>query len=75
LLTRSQISLVVYKQPFVEAMLSFVGYLISTQTGGNMVFSAGVVPVLVTILSSRQPSQMKVSWYASNECVQSTYML
>ncbi|RKP24153.1 hypothetical protein SYNPS1DRAFT_23756, partial [Syncephalis pseudoplumigaleata] len=50
---------VIYPQSFIEALLSFVTYLVSTHTGGGMIVSAGLVPILVAMMRSQQFSQIK----------------
>jgi E3 ubiquitin-protein ligase HUWE1 len=39
-----------YHPEFVEALFSFLGYIISNQTSGHMVISAGIIPILVSTL-------------------------
>ncbi|KAF9909831.1 hypothetical protein EC991_008002 [Linnemannia zychae] len=48
-----------YPQDFLDAMFAFISYIISSQTGGNMVISAGLVPVLLQLLSNKHSSQLK----------------
>ncbi|KAF9935205.1 hypothetical protein FBU30_006290 [Linnemannia zychae] len=48
-----------YPQDFLDAMFAFISYIISSQTGGNMVISAGLVPTLLQLLSNKQTSQLK----------------
>ncbi|KAF9118932.1 hypothetical protein BGW39_000739, partial [Mortierella sp. 14UC] len=50
---------VIYPQEFVDAIVAFIGYIISGQTGGNMVIAAGLVPVLLKLLVNRRASQVK----------------
>ncbi|KAG0268219.1 hypothetical protein BGZ95_002557, partial [Linnemannia exigua] len=48
-----------YPQDFLDAMFAFISYIISSQTGGNMVISAGLVPVLLQLLPNKHSSQLK----------------
>ncbi|KAF9143356.1 hypothetical protein BG015_000457, partial [Linnemannia schmuckeri] len=48
-----------YPQDFLDAMFALISYIISSQTGGNMVISAGLVPVLLQLLSNKHSSQLK----------------
>ncbi|KAK9761441.1 E3 ubiquitin-protein ligase tom1 [Basidiobolus ranarum] len=48
-----------YPQDFVDALLSLIGYIITTQSGGNMVITAGIIPVLLSILDSRETQHIK----------------
>ncbi|KAG0297593.1 hypothetical protein BGZ96_005696 [Linnemannia gamsii] len=48
-----------YPQDFLDAMFALISYIISSQTGGNMVISAGLVPVLLQLLSNKYSSQLK----------------
>ncbi|KAF9145192.1 hypothetical protein BGX30_010067 [Mortierella sp. GBA39] len=48
-----------YPQDFLDAMFAFISYIISSQSGGNMVISAGLVPVLLQLLSNKHSSQLK----------------
>ncbi|KAI8051112.1 hypothetical protein BDF22DRAFT_89497 [Syncephalis plumigaleata] len=50
---------VIYTQQFIEALLSFVTYLVSAHTSGGMIVSAGLVPILVSMMRSQQFSQIK----------------
>ncbi|KAG0374801.1 hypothetical protein BGX24_009910 [Mortierella sp. AD032] len=50
---------VIYPQEFVDAIVAFIGYIISGQTGGNMVIAAGLVPVLLKLLANKRASQVK----------------
>jgi hypothetical protein len=49
-----------FPQDFLDAMFALISYIISSQTGGNMVISAGLVPVLLQLLSNKHSSQLKV---------------
>jgi E3 ubiquitin-protein ligase HUWE1 len=51
---------VIYPQEFVDAIVAFIGYIISGQTGGNMVIAAGLVPVLLKLLANKRAAQVKV---------------
>ncbi|KAF9927616.1 hypothetical protein FBU30_003038 [Linnemannia zychae] len=50
----------IHPQEFIDAIVAFIGYIISGQTGGNMVISAGLVPVLLKLLVNKRASQVKV---------------
>ncbi|KAK5816821.1 hypothetical protein F5H01DRAFT_405347 [Linnemannia elongata] len=50
---------VIYPQDFVDAIFAFIGYIISGQTGGNMVIAAGLVAVLLKLLVNKRSSQVK----------------
>lgn len=50
-----------YPQDFLDALFAFVTYLIQTQSGGQMLMSAGIIPTLLTILGNKKQSQLKVS--------------
>jgi E3 ubiquitin-protein ligase HUWE1 len=45
-------------QAFVEALLSFVTYIAAHAAGGNMVVSAGLIPLLVQVIENRQPKRL-----------------
>ncbi|KAF8948924.1 hypothetical protein BGZ47_001133 [Haplosporangium gracile] len=49
----------IYPRDFVDAIFAFIGYIISGQTGGNMVIAAGLVPVLLKLLVNKRASQVK----------------
>lgn len=53
-------TVVIYPQDFVDAIFAFIGYIISGQTGGNMVIAAGLVAVLLKLLVNKRSSQVKV---------------
>ncbi|KAF9277395.1 hypothetical protein BGZ68_009323 [Mortierella alpina] len=48
-----------YSQDFLDAMFAFIAYVISSQSGGSMVISAGLVPVLLKLLTNKHASQLK----------------
>ncbi|KAF9976767.1 hypothetical protein BGZ73_007902 [Actinomortierella ambigua] len=48
-----------YPQEFVDAVFAFVTFVISSQSGGSMVISAGIIPVLLQLLSNKHASQLK----------------
>ncbi|KAI9282595.1 hypothetical protein BY458DRAFT_552211 [Sporodiniella umbellata] len=48
-----------YSQSFLEALLSFVACLLQTQAGGQMLMSAGIIPVLIQIVGNSQHHQLK----------------
>jgi len=45
---------------FVEALLSFITYLASHASGGNMVVSAGLIPLLIQIIENKTPTRLSV---------------
>lgn len=48
-----------YPQPFLDALFTFVSYLLQTQPGGQMLMSAGVIPTLVQIVGNHHYTQIK----------------
>jgi E3 ubiquitin-protein ligase HUWE1 len=50
-----------YPQDFLDALFAFVTYLIQTQSGGQMLMSAGIIPTLLTILGNKKTNQLKVN--------------
>lgn len=48
-----------YPQPFLDALFTFVSYLLQTQPGGQMLMSAGIIPTLVQIVGNHQYTQLK----------------
>lgn len=50
-----------YPQDFLDALFAFVTYLIQTQSGGQMLMSAGIIPTLLIILGNKKTSQLKVN--------------
>lgn len=45
---------------FVEALLSFVTYIASHASGGNMVVGAGLIPLLIQVLENKLPHRLPV---------------
>ncbi|KAK7053298.1 E3 ubiquitin-protein ligase tom1 [Paramarasmius palmivorus] len=45
---------------FVEALLSFVTFIASHASGGNMVVGAGIIPLLIQIIENRLPNRLPV---------------
>lgn len=45
---------------FIEALLSFITYLASHASGGNMVVSAGLIPLLVQIVENKNSNRLPV---------------
>ncbi|KAJ3911333.1 hypothetical protein F5877DRAFT_86126 [Lentinula edodes] len=45
---------------FVEALLSFVTFIASHASGGNMIVRAGLIPLLIQILENRLPTRLQV---------------
>lgn len=60
--TVSDISSADCKTPhnFVEALLSFVTFIASHASGGNMIVGAGLIPLLIQILENRLPTRLQV---------------
>ncbi|KAF9293048.1 hypothetical protein BGZ74_011879, partial [Mortierella antarctica] len=48
-----------YPQDFLDAMFAFLSFVISFQIGGNMVISAGLVPILLQLLTNKRANQLK----------------
>ncbi|KAG0255139.1 hypothetical protein BG011_005308 [Mortierella polycephala] len=48
-----------YPQEFMDAMFGLISYIICSQTGGTMVISAGIVPVLLQLLTNKHTAQLK----------------
>ncbi|KAL0569802.1 E3 ubiquitin-protein ligase tom1 [Marasmius crinis-equi] len=44
----------------VEALLSFVTFIASHASGGNMVVGAGIIPLLIQIIENRLPNRLAV---------------
>ncbi|KZT10978.1 uncharacterized protein LAESUDRAFT_721398 [Laetiporus sulphureus 93-53] len=47
-------------QSFVESLLSFVTYIATHASGGNMVVGAGLIPILIQIIENRLPNRLYV---------------
>ncbi|KAI0360913.1 hypothetical protein OH77DRAFT_1558017 [Trametes cingulata] len=45
-------------QPFVEALFSFITFLATHSSGGNMIVGAGLVPVLIQAIENRLPNRL-----------------
>jgi E3 ubiquitin-protein ligase HUWE1 len=43
----------------LDALFTFVSYLLQTQPGGQMLMSAGVIPTLVQIVGNQQYTRLK----------------
>jgi len=50
-----------YSADFLEALYGLINFLISTVGGGNMLISAGVVPVIVSFLSTPSDAYYKIT--------------
>ncbi|KAK4518814.1 ribosomal RNA biogenesis protein rrp5 [Mucor velutinosus] len=48
-----------YPQSFLDALFTFVSFLLQTQPGGQMLMSAGIIPTLVQIVGNYQYTQLK----------------
>jgi E3 ubiquitin-protein ligase HUWE1 len=46
-------------QDYVDAVFSLVSYLTTTQAGGPMITSSGIIPALVGVFSNNRPSQIR----------------
>lgn len=47
-------------QSFVEALFSFVTFIATHASGGNMVVGAGLIPLLVQVIENRLPNKLYV---------------
>lgn len=45
---------------FIEALLSFITYLASSASGGNMVVSAGLIPLLIQVVENKNSNRLPV---------------
>jgi E3 ubiquitin-protein ligase HUWE1 len=45
---------------FCDVLFSFLTFILQTQTGGNMLIAAGIMPILVSSLSNHEDGQIKV---------------
>ncbi|CAG8441327.1 3125_t:CDS:10 [Ambispora gerdemannii] len=48
-----------YPQEYLDALFALISCIISTQTGGTMVISAGIVPTLLQLLHNKKNGQEK----------------
>ncbi|KAI9021182.1 hypothetical protein DFJ74DRAFT_607013, partial [Hyaloraphidium curvatum] len=48
-----------FPQDYVDAMFSLVSYLTTTQAGGPMITSSGIIPALVQVLGNESPDQIR----------------
>ncbi|KAI8991027.1 hypothetical protein BDF20DRAFT_908845 [Mycotypha africana] len=48
-----------YQQYFLDSLFSFLSYLLQTQPGGQMLMSAGIIPITVQIVANSQYMQIK----------------
>ncbi|KAJ3143321.1 hypothetical protein HDU90_000079 [Geranomyces variabilis] len=48
-----------YPLEFVDALFGFVAYIASTQSGGTMIITAGVLPILIELMRNQRPDQLK----------------
>lgn len=44
-----------YNIEFIESLFNFVSYILSSSSGGNMLISAGLVPILSSALQTKSP--------------------
>ncbi|KAF0392672.1 E3 ubiquitin-protein ligase HUWE1 [Gigaspora margarita] len=49
----------IYPQEYYDALFALISYIITTQTGGTMVISAGIVPTLLQLLNNKNSHQLK----------------
>jgi E3 ubiquitin-protein ligase HUWE1 len=54
--------LAIFSQEYYDAVFALISYFITTQTGGTMVISAGIVPTLLQLLHNKNPQQSKVNF-------------
>ncbi|RDB16805.1 E3 ubiquitin-protein ligase TOM1-like [Hypsizygus marmoreus] len=47
-------------QSFIDALLSFVTFIASHSTGGNMVVGAGLIPLLIQVIDNKLPNRLPV---------------
>jgi E3 ubiquitin-protein ligase HUWE1 len=45
---------------FCDVLFSFLTFILQTQTGGNMLIAAGIMPILVSSLNNHKEGQIKV---------------
>jgi E3 ubiquitin-protein ligase HUWE1 len=45
---------------FVEALISFVTFIGSHASGGNMVVGAGLIPLLIQLIENKTPSKLSI---------------
>ncbi|KAI8817902.1 uncharacterized protein EV422DRAFT_196979 [Fimicolochytrium jonesii] len=48
-----------YTQEYIDALFGFVAYIASTQSGGNMIITAGILPVLVQLMMNTRQEHIK----------------
>lgn len=53
-------TLLVYPREFLDALFTLLSCVLQNQPGGQMLMSAGVIPMLVQILGNQQCIQTKV---------------
>ncbi|CAG8511149.1 8932_t:CDS:10, partial [Scutellospora calospora] len=53
------ILLYVLRREYYDALFALISYVITTQTGGTMVISAGIVPTLLQLLNNKNSHQLK----------------
>lgn len=51
----------VFPGELVEAFFSFLTYIVTSQVGCNMVISAGIVPVILSIIDHRDESKLRIT--------------
>ncbi|RIA89170.1 hypothetical protein C1645_825193 [Glomus cerebriforme] len=49
----------IFNQEYYDAVFALISYFITTQNGGTMVISAGIVPTLLQLLHNKNPQQSK----------------
>ena len=45
---------------FVEALISFVTFIASHASGGNMIVGAGLIPLLILLIENKAPSRLSI---------------
>ncbi|KAJ2995906.1 hypothetical protein HDV02_000306 [Globomyces sp. JEL0801] len=50
-----------YGQDFNDTLFAFLTFVLSTQSGGNMIISAGIIPLLISGLENKNELQLKVN--------------
>ena len=58
--THTVTALIVYPREFLDALFTLLSCVLQNQPGGQMLMSAGVIPMLVQILGNQQCIETKV---------------
>jgi len=51
-----------YPQEFIDALMAFITFIATTQSGGNMLLSAGLVQLLVRVFAVKSSASLKVNY-------------